>query len=439
MLWPDTTTRDPDGVMSIGGVRVDALAADYGTPLYIYDEQTLRNRASRVRDAFRSAYGNSRVVYAAKAFGAPAVIRIFRDEGIGLDVVSEGELRAGLVAGMPTELMTFHGNNKSHEELVAGLDAGVDHIAVDNLNEIAMLGDICREKETRAQILLRLNPGIDVHTHDKIATGVNDSKFGFPVWDGSAAQAVAAVVNHPWLELDGYHLHIGSQLLDWDGYVLAIGVGLGFAGRMKIEHGIAPRVFSPGGGFGIAYTTATTEPDIEGWANAAADAVRAACAANDLPLPLVIFEPGRYLVGTAGVALYRIGSRKAIAGVRTYVSVDGGMADNIRPALYEATYTAEIASRRNEGETEPVTISGRYCESGDLLIRDIELPRLETGDLLALPGAGAYSLAMASNYNMVPRPAVVLVDGGEATLIRRRETIDDLLALDLLPERGAAT
>jgi len=203
---------------------------------------------------------------------------------------------------------------------------------------------------------------------------------------------------------------------------------------MKIEHSVVPRVFSPGGGFGIAYTKTTTGPDIEGWAVAAADAIRRACKENDLPLPMVIFEPGRFLVGSAGVALYEIGSRKAIVGVRTYVSVDGGMADNIRPALYEATYTGEIANRAHGPATEKVTISGRYCESGDILIKDIELPELKTGDLLAVPGAGAYSLAMASNYNMVPRPAVILVNEGKAALIRRRETIDDLLALDLLPE-----
>src|SRR3954447_638960 len=327
MLWPVTTTRGADDVMEIGGLRLDSLAAEYGTPLYIYDEQTIRAQARRVRNAFTSAYGDAHVVYAAKAFGSPAIIQILRDEGLGLDVVSEGELRAGLRAGMPTELMTFHGNNKSRTELIAALKAGVDHIAVDNLEEISLLGEICRETQTRAHILLRLNPGVDVHTHSKIATGVNDSKFGFPVWDGSAEQALVAATNDPWLEVDGYHLHIGSQLLDWEGYVLAIGVGLGFAGRMKIEHGVVPRVFSPGGGFGIAYTKSTTGPDIEGWAVAAADAVRGACNDNNLPLPMVIFEPGRFLVGSAGVALYEIGSRKAIAGVRTYVSVDGGMAD----------------------------------------------------------------------------------------------------------------
>jgi diaminopimelate decarboxylase len=433
MLWPSTTTRNAEGVMEIGGLRLDELAAEFGTPLYIYDEQTIRDQARRVRNAFTSAYSDARVVYAAKAFGSPAIIQILRDEGLGLDVVSEGELRAGLFAGMPTELMTFHGNNKSRVELIAALQAGVDHIAVDNLEEIAMLGEICREMQTPAHILLRLNPGIDVHTHSKIATGVNDSKFGFPVWDGSAEQALIAATNDPWLEVDGYHLHIGSQLLDWEGYVLAIGVGLAFAGQMKIERGVVPRVFSPGGGFGIAYTKSTTGPDIEGWAVAAADAVRQACNDNDLPLPMLIFEPGRFLVGAAGVALYEVGSRKAIAGVRTYVSVDGGMADNIRPALYDATYTAEIANRAHGPAEEKVTISGRYCESGDILIKDIELPRLRLGDLLAVPGAGAYSMAMASNYNMVPRPAVVLVNEGKAALIRRRETIDDLLALDMLP------
>jgi diaminopimelate decarboxylase len=296
---------------------------------------------------------------------------------------------------------------------------------------VAMIGK-CRG--VPVPVLLRLNPGIDVHTHSKIATGVYDSKFGFPIWDGSAARAVCQAIGSQGVRLDGYHLHIGSQLLDWDGYRLAIETALAFAGAMKREHGVTPAVFSPGGGFGIAYTEQMAEPDMNEWASAAAGAVRTACEANDLPLPELIIEPGRTLVGPAGVALYEVGSRKEISGVRTYVSIDGGMADNIRPALYEARYTAELANRPHAGELERVTIAGKYCESGDLLIKDIDLPVLAGGDLLAIPGSGAYCMAMASNYNLARRPAVVLVRNGTPRLIRRRETYSDLLAHDLLPE-----
>jgi diaminopimelate decarboxylase len=433
MLWPRTTSRSSSGELTIGGVSLVDLAREYGTPLYIFDETSLRERAQRVRNAFRSAYPRSRVVYAGKAYGGPAVIRIFREEGLGLDVASGGELYAGLRAGMPPSLITFHGNNKGRAELAEAVAAGVGHVALDNDLEIANLQAIAAAAGKTVGVLLRLNPGIDVHTHTKIATGVVDSKFGFPVWEGSAERAVQTVLASPNLVLEGYHAHIGSQLFDAEGYRLAIDVLLDFAGAMKRAHGVAPKVFSPGGGFGIPYTEEMTEPNLQVWADMCATAIVEGCQRNDLPQPELIVEPGRSLVGPAGVALYTVGARKEIPGVRTYVAVDGGMADNIRPSLYEARYTAAIANRDGGDERETVTISGKYCESGDILITDISLPPLRTDDLLALPGAGAYCLAMASNYNMSTRPAVVIVRDGKATLARRRETYADLLACDVLP------
>jgi diaminopimelate decarboxylase len=431
MLWPITTQRRDTGELAIGGIGLAELAREFGTPLYIYDEATMRARARAIREAFTSRYPNTRVVYASKAYAAPAILRIFFEEGLGLDVVSEGELVAGLRAGIPAAEMTLHGNNKSERELEAALRAGIGHIVIDNMDEIELLGGLAASLNQVQPVLLRLNPGVDVHTHHKIATGVNDSKFGFPVWDGSAERAVEAAIAASHLRLDGYHMHIGSQLLDWEGYRLAIEEGFAFAAAMRDRYGVIPAVFSPGGGFGIAYTAAMAEPDLAGWATAAIAAVTASCERFELPQPELIVEPGRTLVGPAGVALYTVGSRKEIAGVRTYISVDGGMADNIRPALYEARYTAEIANRASEGPIERITLAGRYCESGDLLIQDIDLPRLDRGDLLAVPGAGAYSLAMASNYNLSLRPAVVLVQDGAARLIRRRETFDDLFATDV--------
>jgi diaminopimelate decarboxylase len=433
MLWPITTKRLDSGELSIGGIGLTELAREFGTPLYIYDEETLRTRARAIRDAFAANYDKSHVVYASKAYAAPAILRLFSEEGLGLDVVSEGELVAGLRAGIAPQEMTLHGNNKSYSELEAALRAGIAHVVIDNFDEIDMLSEVAAALNVVQPVLLRLNPGVDVHTHHKIATGVNDSKFGFPVWDGSAERAVSATLSNARLRLDGYHMHIGSQLLDWDGYRMAIEAGFAFAAEMRDRYEVIPSVFSPGGGFGIAYTEAMIEPSITEWASVAVAAVISACERFNLPRPELVIEPGRTLVGPAGVALYEIGTRKEIAGVRTYVSVDGGMADNIRPTLYDARYTAEIANRANEGHIERITLAGRYCESGDLLIEDIELPRLSRGDLLALPGAGAYSLAMASNYNLSLRPAVVMVREGMTQVIRRRETYDDLFATDIVP------
>ena len=434
MLWPQTAERDADGRLSIGGVALTELADQFGTPLYVYCEATVRSRARRFRDAFGAVYPDSRVVYASKALMSLAIARILRDEGMGLDVVSGGELHAALAAGVPASDITFHGNNKGELELREALAAGIGHVAVDNLREVELLSRLAREFGTSVPLLLRLNPGVDVHTHAKIRTGVTDSKFGLPIATGDAADAVARVLAAPGLELAGYHCHLGSQLFDAETYAEAIRVILTFAAEMRNQHGAVPRVLSPGGGFGIAYVDGQEEASVEAWAAATADAVRAGCREHDLPLPQLVVEPGRAIVGPAGVALYRVGAIKPIPGVRTYVSVDGGMADNIRPALYGARYAVALANRAGGEPAAPVTIAGKYCESGDILIEDAVLPALEPGDLLALPAAGAYCLAMASNYNMAQRPAAVLVRDGTASLIRRRETYDDLLALEVLPD-----
>jgi diaminopimelate decarboxylase len=434
MLWPETAERDTDGRLSIGGVGLPELAARFGTPLYVYCEATLRIRAHRFRDAFGAAYPDSRVVYASKALMSLAILRLLRDEGLGLDVVSGGELHAALAAGVPAGEITFHGNNKGESELREALAAGIGHVAVDNLLEVDLLSRLAQEIGTSVPLLLRLNPGVDVHTHAKIRTGVTDSKFGLPIATGDAAEAVARVLAVPELDLVGYHCHLGSQLFDAGTYAEAIRVILSFAAAMRDQHGAVPRVLSPGGGFGIAYVEGQEEASVEAWAAATADAVRAGCREHDLPMPQLVVEPGRAIVGPAGVALYRVGAIKPIPGVRTYVSVDGGMADNIRPALYGARYAVSLANRVGGEPAIPVTIAGKYCESGDILVEDVALPALEPGDLLALPAAGAYCLAMASNYNLATRPAAVLVRNGSARLVRRRETYDDLLALEILPD-----
>lgn len=432
MLWPETTTRDARGRLCVGGVALSDLAAEYGTPLYVFDEATLRGRAQRIVAAMRAAYPKARVLFAGKALLSPAILRVLHEEGLGLDIVSGGELYGGQLAGISPAEMTFHGNNKSETELREAIAAGIGHIAVDNDLELDRLARLTFELSTGVPLLLRLNPGIDVHTHDKIKTGAVDSKFGFPLWTGDAERACARAVR-AGLDLAGFHVHLGSQLFNPDAGRLAVRRLIEFSAVMRDRHGTIPRVISPGGGFGIAYAEGDEEAAFEEWSRVVGSEAIAACREHGLPLPELTVEPGRSIVGPAAVALYQVGASKRIPGVRHYVSVDGGMADNIRPSLYGAVYGAELASRAVEGTRERVTIVGRYCESGDILIHDALLPALEPGDLLAMPSAGAYSLPMASNYNAVPRPAVVLVNERRAQLIRRRETYADVFAAEILP------
>lgn len=429
-VWPVGTRRNEQGELVIGGVSAVDIADTFGTPVYVYDEATLRDSMRGFRDAFAEALPGSRVVFAGKAFLSIALIRLLVDEGLGLDVVSGGELFVGLKGGMPPERISLHGNNKGRDELEMAVEAGIGKIIVDNFDEIGVLEKIV-DPQRPMSVLLRVNPGVDVHTHEKISTGMADSKFGLPIADGQAGRAVERLAGIPGLHLAGYHAHIGSQLFEADAYLDAIGELLDFAVEMRDRHGVELEQLSPGGGFGIAYLDEDEPISPERWAGMIAKAITEGCERRGLALPIVTVEPGRSIAGPAGVALYRVGSRKELPGIRTYVAVDGGMADNIRPTLYDAVYTAALANRPGGGDVETVTIAGKYCESGDVLIEDIALPRLEQNDLLAVPAAGAYCLAMASNYNMSLRPAVVMVKEGEARVIRRRETFEDLVRLDV--------
>ncbi len=429
--WPATSCRTPDGALEIGGVPIPDLVNRYGSPLYVYDEATLRASARGFRETFASACPRSRVVYAGKAFLTTTLVRILHEEGLGLDVVSGGELFVGLRGGMPPAEISLHGNNKSPQELDEALTAGIGKIVIDNEYEISLLGDMTRDRTEPFPVMIRLNPGVDVHTHRKISTGTTDSKFGFPVDDGQAEAAVARIRAEPGLRLTGFHAHVGSQLFDGEATTAAIGVLLDFAAAMRDRHGFVFEHLSPGGGFGIAHTDNDRPPDVASWARLIGSAVSEGCVSRNLPLPIVTVEPGRAIVGPAGVAVYTVGSSKVVPGIRTYVSVDGGMADNIRPSLYDATYTAALASRTGDTLPRAVTIAGKYCESGDILIENVAMPALQPGDLIAVPGAGAYTLAMASNYNFATRPAVILVGNGECRVMRRRETYDDLVRCDI--------
>ncbi len=415
------------GVLAIGGVPVTELAREFGTPLYIYDEATLRTNMRRYVNALNANYPDALPLYASKAYSDPHVVKIAAEEGMGLDVVSAGEIAVALAAEFPLERIYFHGNNKLPEELAYALEVGVGRIVVDNFNEIDLLNTIAGEAGKQAQILLRIGPGVEAHTHDYIKTGALDSKFGFALPIGQAEEAVARAQAAPHLDLIGIHAHIGSQIFDIDPYVDTLDLLIQFAQKMADAYGLNVQELSPGGGWGIRYTGADDPPPIELLAETVTTTVKDRMAALGWDLPRLIVEPGRSIVGQAGVGLYSVGSSKEIPGVRKYVAVDGGMADNIRPALYDAAYTVLVGNRMHDAPAETVTIAGRYCESGDVLFKDVAMPKLNPGDLIAVPSSGAYCLAMSSNYNLVPRPAVVLVNDGNARLIRRRETLDDLI------------
>ena len=426
-VLPVSASVSDDGVLSIGGLAVTELAQEFGTPLYIYDEATLRANMRRYVNALNAGYPDALPLYASKAYSDPHVVKIAAEEGMGLDVVSAGEIAVAAAAGFPMDRVYFHGNNKLPEELAYALEAGVDRIVADNFHEIDLLNSIAAEAGKRAQILLRIGPGVEAHTHDYIKTGALDSKFGFALPIGQAEEAVKRAQAAPHLDLIGIHAHIGSQIFDIEPYVDTLDLLIAFAQEMAQKYGLSVQELSPGGGWGIRYTGADDPPPIEDLANTVTATVKDRMAALGWDLPRLVVEPGRSIVGQAGVGLYTVGSRKTIPGVRAYVAVDGGMADNIRPALYDAAYTVLVGNRMHDAPAETVTIAGRYCESGDVLFKDVQMPRLNAGDLIAVPSSGAYCLAMSSNYNLVPRPAVALVNDGHARLIRRRETLDDLI------------
>ncbi len=433
MVWPNTAERDADGNLAIGGVDVAALAEVAGTPLYIYDEATIRAQCLAYREGLATGVENAVVTYAAKAWLSHALVEILVDESVNIDVVSGGELYVALQSGMPPERITFHGNSKSVAELEMAIEAGVGSIVVDNFDEIDRLYALSVAAAAPIPVMVRINPGIDAHTHDYRKTGIVDSKFGLGVQNGDAERAVARSLDNDMLDLLGYHAHIGSQIFETETFTAAVDAVVDFAVAMRERFGVTPRKLSPGGGFGVAHTPDEEAPDARSYAAAVAQAYAAAIATSGFDsAPTLVIEPGRSIVANAGVAIYRVDARKAIPGVRTYVSVDGGMADNIRPALYGAVYSAELVAAGIDGPAgTSVTLAGKFCESGDVLIRDVELPPVQPGDLIAVPAAGAYCLAMASNYNMALKPAVVMVAGGRARTVQKRESYQDLMSREV--------
>ncbi|GAA0720764.1 diaminopimelate decarboxylase [Dactylosporangium roseum] len=429
ILWPKTVKRDDlTGAITVAGVDVNKIAEQHGTPAYIFDEADFRERCRR----FKEAFGGADVYYAGKAFIATAIVRILVEEGLFLDVCTGGELAVALQGGMPPERLGLHGNNKSTSELSRAVEAGVGRIVVDSFDEIDRLTRIARDTGKTPKVMIRVTVGVEAHTHEYIATAHEDQKFGFSLAGGAAERAAERILAEGVLELRGLHSHIGSQIFDSSGFEVAARRILGLQAKIHEKCGVELPELDLGGGFGIAYTTQDNPAEPADLAGDLMRIVKQECAALHLSVPHLSVEPGRAIVGPAMFTLYEVGTVKDVDGIRTYVSVDGGMSDNIRTALYDAAYSATVAGRTS---TEPPILArvvGKHCEAGDILVKDEFLPAdVRAGDLLAVPGTGAYCRSMASNYNHVPRPPVVAVADGASRVIVRRETEDDLLRLDV--------
>ncbi|MFA5536684.1 MAG: diaminopimelate decarboxylase [Bacillota bacterium] len=430
-----TAKVNSKGNLEIGGIDVTDLVKEFGTPLIILDETLIRNNCQRFSNTLATEYKNFQLVYASKALSTPAIYRIIQEEGFGIDIVSGGELFTALASGFPSEKIFFHGNNKSSAELEMALDNQVGRFVVDNDYELILLNKLAVKKGLRPKILLRVSPGIEAVTHKYIQTGQVDSKFGFVLPNGQAIKAVKSLANYPYLDFKGIHCHIGSQIFDATFYVEATKILLAFLEEVKEETGIICQELNLGGGMGIYYTKEDNPFAIEDLLKKIPLMLMEYSKNKNYPLPKLIMEPGRAIVGNAGTTLYTIGSIKEIPGVRKYVAIDGGMSDNIRPSLYQAKYEATIANKMKLKNDELVSIAGKCCESGDVLIWDLMLQKAEHNDILAVFSTGAYSYSMSNNYNSLPRPAVIIVQNGEADLIIKRESYEQMLQNHCLPPR----
>ncbi|MFD0904670.1 diaminopimelate decarboxylase [Actinomadura sediminis] len=425
-VWPRNAVRE-DGAMTVGGVDVRDLAREYGTPLYVYDEDDVRGRMRE----YAAAFHDGDVHYAGKAFLCGAMVKWLNEEGLGLDVCSGGELAVALAAGFPTERITLHGSNKAPWELEKALEVGVGRIVLDSFEEIARLGYLAQERGVRPKVMVRVTTGVEAHTHEFIATAHDDQKFGFSRSSGAALEAVRRVVALEQLELVGLHSHIGSQIFDVDGFEVAAHRLAELLVAIRDEHGVELPELDLGGGYGIAYLPDEEPHDPKAIADGLREIVARECRAYGLAMPRLTVEPGRAIVGPGGVTLYEVGTVKDVEGLRTYVSVDGGMSDNLRTALYGAEYTGVLASRSSDARPMLSRLVGKHCESGDIVVRDLWFPEdIAAGDLVAVAATGAYCRSMASNYNHVPKPAVVAVKDGRSRVIVRREGVEDLLRLD---------
>ena len=429
---PLTSEVDERGMLNIGGCRLSSLATDYGTPLYVLDETTIRAACRSYRESLAKHYpGPSLALYASKANSSLAISSIVKSEGMGIDAVSEGELITALKANVPPNKIFLHGNNKSDQELLVAYRNGIK-IVIDNHHDIDRLAELVKPGQRPAELMLRFTPGIECHTHEYIRTGHLDSKFGF---DPEQLKSVLLKLKEAsWAKLSGLHAHIGSQIFELEPHKDLTGVMVD-ALILAREIGHPIEDLNLGGGLGIRYVESDDPPSIEEWVEVISNGVKEACQSKDIELPRLICEPGRSLIANAGITIYRLGSRKEIPGLRTYVSVDGGMSDNPRPITYQSSYSACLVDSPLDTADEKVTIAGKHCESGDILLKDLSLPFSRSGEFLAVFGTGAYNSSMGSNYNRIPRPAAVIVASGQSELVQRREQPEDLLQYDILPDR----
>ncbi len=431
-LLPLTAQVNRDDRLEIGGCDVSELVQEFGSPLYILDEETLRTACHQYRDAFKRYYpGESQVLYASKAWNCLAVCAIVGSEGLGIDIVSGGELYTALKAGLDPNKLYLHGNNKSLDELKLAIESGCT-IVVDNWLELKTLATLTVDRQTPIRVMLRLTPGIECHTHEYIRTGHLDSKFGFD--PNQVDELFKFISQQSSLAFVGLHAHIGSQIFELQPHQDLGTVMVQWLGKAA-QHGLAIQELNIGGGLGIRYTESDDPPSIDDWVKVVCESVVAACQSQNIPMPKLLSEPGRSLIGSACVTAYTIGGEKTVPGIRTYLSVDGGMSDNPRPITYQSIYRAVVANRMSAPMTTQVTIAGKHCESGDILIKEAHLPETRSGDILVVMATGAYNYSMSSNYNRLPRPAAVLVNAGEANIVLQRETYEDLIRQDRLPER----
>lgn len=432
MLVSKNLAVNEQGHLTVGGIDAVELAKEYGTPLYLMDEGLIREHCRSFKESMDKYYGGQGLVcYASKAFCCKAMCRIMLEEGLGLDVVSEGELYTALSVGFPAEKLCFHGNNKTDHELSYALENGVGRIIVDNIYELDRLNRLAEKTGRTANIMYRIKPGIDAHTHNFIMTGQIDSKFGFALETGEAYEAVKKAIECSHINLVGLHCHIGSQIFDIDPFVKAAEVMLTFIAKIKDELGFGVKELNLGGGFGIRYTEEDAPVAYDKYMEKVSEKVKEVCAEKNVKLPFILIEPGRSIAAPAGVTLYTVGGRKEIPNIRTYVSIDGGMGDNPRYALYQSKYDVEVANKANLPKTETVTVAGKCCETGDLIGEGMPIQPVEPGDILAVLATGAYNYSMSSNYNRIPKPPVVMIRDGKSRVVVKRETLEDIVRNDL--------
>lgn len=419
------------GHLEIGGIDTIKLAEKYGTPLYVYDVSIIRDNCRTFINTFKKLDVSAQVAYASKAFSSVAMLQVIKQEGLSLDVVSEGEIYTALQADFPAEKIHLHGNNKSIEELNMAIKYGIGCIVIDNFYEIELLDRLLREHNKQMDVLIRVTPGIQTKTHHYIMTGNEDSKFGFSLSNGQADKAFSLVRDHEFIRFKGLHCHIGSQIFETDQFLMANDILFEKISKWFTSYGYIPEVLNLGGGFGIRYTAEDNPLPYHTYVENIVDAVKKQSEKIGIPIPEIWVEPGRSIAGNAGITLYQVGSMKKIPGIRDYISVDGGMTDNIRPALYNALYEGVIANKADQPPTTSVSVAGKCCESGDMLIKDLPVPEVDNGDILAVFSTGAYGYSMASHYNRLPKAAIVFIENGQDKLVVQRETYKDVVKNDL--------